>query len=83
LASNAAIPAATGNIPYAAATLSEFAVVNFDFGTRSGTIASLAGDHNMVMTSKANDATTSPTNEFTKGSVTNTAALPKSHAIMT
>lgn len=83
LANNAPIPAATGNIPYAAATFREFAVVSFDLGTRLGTTASLAGDHSIVQSSKTNDAATSPAKLSTNGNENKTKARVASQTSIT
>ena len=51
-------------------------------GTRCGTDASLAGVHRSVKHSSTSDASTRPTTVSTKGSVTRTAARPRSHVTM-
>src|SRR3954465_2443108 len=74
---------ATGNVPYAATSESEFAGARCVFGTRFGTYASFAGDHSSVATSSTSDAMTSVHTWSMKGSVHSTAARVTSHATIT
>ena len=74
---------ATGNVPYAAASERELAVVRFSGGTRFGTVASFAGEKKSVHISSANDAKTSPSTESTNGSEAITAARPTLQTTMT
>src|SRR5215210_1341211 len=83
LARNANSSVAIGNVPYAATSDSELALVRCDDGTRLGTLASLAGDHRSVPISSTSDAITRPHTVSMNGMVTRTLARRTSQATIT
>src|SRR5690606_1687896 len=74
---------ATGMVAYAATSPRELAVVSFSGGTSSGVVASFAGDHIIVKTSRMRLAKIRPGTVRTNGINRNTPARTRSETIMT
>src|SRR5215471_2519657 len=74
---------ASGKVPKAATSPSEFAEVRCSWSTRLGIDASFAGPQSSDRISSANETTTRPVSVSTNGKSASSAARPKSQAIMT